>query len=107
MKPSAKHVVVLVTAPALRVGRALAAAILDHRAAACVNILPGIESHYVWQGKRERSRECLLVIKSTRPRLKQLEKVVLENHPYDTPEFLVLPVASGNARYLKWMADSL
>lgn len=107
MKPPQKYIVVLVTAPDRKTARRLAAVILESRSAACVNILPGVESHYVWQGRRERSREVLLVIKSTRVAAKRLEQVVLQNHPYDTPEFVVLPIASGNARYLKWISASL
>jgi periplasmic divalent cation tolerance protein len=107
MQTSRTHVVVLVTAPDLKSSRKLAAAILDQRAAACVNILPRVESHYLWQGKRERGAECLLIIKSAGRALEKLEKAVLENHPYDTPEFIVLPIRSGNARYLKWISDCL
>ena len=100
-----RFAVVLVTAPDVKVARKLAAACLEARAAACVNIVPGVESHYWWQGKLERGNELLLVIKTTTARLSALEKCVLANHPYDTPEFVVLPISSGNRRYLEWIAD--
>ena len=99
--------VVLVTAPDVKVARKLAAACLQARAAACVNIVPGLESHYWWQGKVERGSELLLVIKTTTARLSALEKCVLANHPYDTPEFVVLPISSGNRRYLDWISSSV
>jgi periplasmic divalent cation tolerance protein len=102
-----RFAVVLVTAPDLTVARKLAKACLEARAAACVNIVPRLESHYWWQGKLERGNELLLLIKTTAARLGALEKCVLANHPYDTPEFVVLPIASGNQRYLEWISSSL
>jgi periplasmic divalent cation tolerance protein len=99
-------VVVLVTAPDLKVARKLARAVLQARLVACASLIPKIESHYRWRGKIESSGEVLLIMKTTRPRLVALEKLVVARHPYDTPEFLVLSV-SGNRRYLKWLADSV
>jgi periplasmic divalent cation tolerance protein len=98
---------VLVTAPDVKVARKLAAVCLEARLAACVNIVPRVESHYWWQGKLERGNELLLVIKTTTARLSALEKCVLANHPYDTPEFVVLPIAAGNRRYLEWISGSV
>ena len=102
-----RFALVLVTVPNLKTARALAKAILESRQAACANIIPRLESHYWWQGKIERGNEMLLLIKTTVPKLRTLEKCVLANHPYDTPEFVVLPIASGNKRYLDWIADSV
>jgi periplasmic divalent cation tolerance protein len=99
--------VVLVTAPNVKVARKLAMACVESRAAACVNIIPRLESHYWWQGKVERGNELLLLIKTTTARLGVLEKCVLANHPYDTPEFVVLPISSGNRRYLDWISGSV
>ncbi len=103
MKSTRRHVVVFVTAPTVRVARAIAAAILDAPTAACVKLLPGVESHYVWQGKRERAKECQLLIKTTRPRLAALERVVRAHHPYDTPEFVAAPLVAGAEKYLDWI----
>jgi periplasmic divalent cation tolerance protein len=97
--------VVLVTAPDLKTARKLAAFILRDRLAACVNLVPKIESHYWWQGKLEKGVEVLLVIKTTGAKLRALEKNVITNHPYDTPEFVVLPITSGSRRYLDWLAS--
>ena len=106
MKAASSFAVVLVTAPDLKTARALAGVILDRRLAACVNLVPGVESHYQWQGKRERSREVLLVIKTRKARLAALERAVLAAHPYDTPEFLVMATTGGNASYLAWVAGN-
>lgn len=95
--------VVLVTTPTLKVARRLARAALDARLIACANLVPSIESHYVWQGRVERSTEVLMVMKTTRQRLAALEAQLLAQHPYDTAEFLALPVTRGAAKYLAWV----
>jgi periplasmic divalent cation tolerance protein len=107
MKPATTFCLVLVTAPNLKVARRLARAALAARLIACANLVPKVESHYWWQGKIERGNEVLLVLKTTQARLAKLEKLILAEHPYDTPEFLVLPLKSGSDRYLHWLAGSL
>jgi len=102
-----KFVLVLVTAPDIKTARTLAKAILSVRLAACVNLLPKIESHYWWEGKIEHGTEILMLIKTRKDRLKKLEKEIVARHPYDTPEFLVLPIADGNQRYLDWLSRSV
>ena len=104
---SASCFIVFVTAPSMEAARELAAAALEARAAACANLLPGVESHYWWQGELEKSAEVLIVFKTTQAQLPALEKTVLARHPYDTPEFVALPIAQGSARYLQWIADSV
>jgi periplasmic divalent cation tolerance protein len=101
------YAVVLVTAPDLKTARRLAQSALRVRLAACVNLLPGLESHYWWQGRLERGAEVVLLFKTTRRKLPALEKHLLARHPYDTPEFLVLPLAGGAKRYLDWLAASV
>ena len=104
MKPATKFAVVLVTAPNLKIARALARATLQARLIACANLVPKIESHYWWHEKIEFGAEVLLVLKTTKPKLAALEKLVLAKHPYDTPEFIVLPLSAGSKRYLDWLA---
>jgi periplasmic divalent cation tolerance protein len=104
MKPAAKFAVVLVTAPDLKAARTLAKAALQAKLIACANLIPKIESHYWWQGKIESGAEVLLVLKTQQSKLAALEKLVLAKHPYDTPEFLVLPLGAGSKKYLDWLA---
>ena len=106
MKPAAPFAVVLVTAPDLKTARALARAALQARLIACANLVPKIESHYWWRGKIESGAEVLLVLKTTRRKLAALEKLILSKHPYETPEFLVLPLIAGSKKYLDWLAAS-
>ena len=107
MKSAAQFSVVLVTAPDLKIARQLAKAALRARLVACANLVPQIESHYWWQKKIETVAEVLILFKTTRKLLPALEQLVLSKHPYDTPEFLVLPLKAGSARYLKWIEDSV
>ena len=106
MRSAASFALVLVTASDLRTARALACAALAARLAACVNLVPRIESHYWWQGKLESGAEVLLLLKTRKAHLAALEKLILKQHPYDTPEFLVVPISSGTTRYLEWLASS-
>jgi len=106
MKKTADYSMVFVTAPDKKVARQLARAALEKRLVACANLVAGMESHYWWQGKLERSAEILIIFKTTTRRLAALEKLVLAQHPYDTPEFVVVPLRAGTDRYLNWIMDS-
>lgn len=106
MKSAAKFSLVLVTAPDMKSARALAKAALQSKLIACANLVPKIESHYWWQGRVESGAEVLLILKAPRARLAALEKLILAKHPYDTPEFLALPLNAGSQKYLDWLAGS-
>jgi periplasmic divalent cation tolerance protein len=97
---------VLVTTPDLKTARRLAQSALLARLIACANLVPKVESHYRWQGKLESGAEVLMVMKTRRANLRKLEALVLAKHPYDTPEFVVLGLQSGSAKYLAWLAAS-
>jgi periplasmic divalent cation tolerance protein len=101
-----RYVLVLVTTPDLRTARTLAQAALTARLIACANLLPKIESHYLWQEKSESHTEVLMLLKTAKTKLAALEKLIIAKHPYDTPEFLALPVTAGNQKYLAWLAAS-
>ncbi len=106
-KSPGKFAVVLVTAPDLETARKLANSALDARLIACANLISKLESHYLWQGKIERGSEVLMLLKTTSAQLGALEKLIIAQHPYDTPEFLVLPINRGNKRYLDWLQGSV
>jgi periplasmic divalent cation tolerance protein len=107
MKKASSFYLVLVTAPNRKVARQLAAAALKSHLVACANLLPGIESHYWWNGKMESAAEVLILFKTIRAHLSKLEKLVLKNHPYDTPEFVAVPLSGGNHHYLEWLRQSV
>lgn len=98
---------VFVTAPDIKVARSLARSALNAKLIACANLVPKIESHYRWQGKIEVSPEVLMIMKTAKTKVAGLEKLILGRHPYDTPEFLVVPIKAGSKRYLDWLADSI
>jgi periplasmic divalent cation tolerance protein len=99
--------IVLVTAPDEKTARALAHAALRTRSAACVNLLPGVESHYWWKGKLEAGSEILMIFKTTQRRLAALKRLILEEHPYETAEFIAFKITAGSKRYLEWIGDSV
>jgi periplasmic divalent cation tolerance protein len=98
-----KLLVVLSTFPDAAVARAAAEALVNESLAACVNLLPGIESVYRWEGKLENSEEVLSVIKTTAERYPALEARLRELHPYDVPEIVALPAAAVAESYLEWV----
>ena len=85
--------------------RRLASAALKHRVAACIQILPGLESHYAWKGKKVISREYLLLAKTTQRKSKSLEKLWKKIHPYDCPELIALSGRAATA-YAHWVESS-
>jgi len=102
-----KYCCVLSTVPNIKKARTLAGLLVSRRIAACVQILPGLESHYRWRGKKETSEEVLLLIKTEASVYKQLEKILLKNHPYEVPEIVCLPITKGSKTYLKWISGEV
>src|SRR5258707_5105427 len=98
-----RYRVVLVTCGSIGEARTIGRGVVAKKLAACANIVTGVESIYRWKGKVERAREVLVVIKTTAPRLPDLEREVNRLHSYDVPEFIVLPVVAGSREYLKWV----
>ncbi|MBN95784.1 MAG: divalent-cation tolerance protein CutA [Deltaproteobacteria bacterium] len=98
------HRVVLCTCPP-DVAEGIARQVVEGRIAACVNIVPAVQSVYRWEGKMCADAESLLIIKTTSSRVSELTERLLEIHPYDVPEVIALPIESdvGNARYLQWL----
>ena len=100
--------IVLVTCGSAAEARKIAEALVKKRLAACVNLVAApVESVYRWKGKLDKSRERLLIIKTSKTRLRALEREVLRLHSYETPEFIALPISSGSSKYLSWIAQSL
>lgn len=95
------------TAPDRDRAQFLAQGLLTRRLVACVNILPGIESHYWWQDRLETANEVLMIMKTTQDRWQELEAFMREQHPYDTPELIGLPVSAGLDRYLNWIDNEV
>ena len=101
-----EHVLILTTLPVDADVVAFAKALVEERLAACVNLLPAMDSVYRWEGRVERESERQVIIKTTRERTETLWERVRELHPYEVPEFVVLAIVDGNDAYLRWIADS-
>jgi periplasmic divalent cation tolerance protein len=100
--------VVLVTCNSVREGRKIGRALVKARLAACVNVLQTpIESIYRWKGSVDSAKEFLLIIKTSRARLKALEAAVKRLHSYDVPEIIALPIEKGSQDYLAWLSESV
>ena len=95
--------IIFVTVPNRRAANRLARALVKERLAACVSLVPKVESYYRWKGKMERSSELLLLIKTTSRRYPTLQKRIRTLHSYTVPEILALPVVRGNPEYLAWL----
>ena len=83
----------------------IARAVVEERLAACVQVLPPIQSIYRWQGAVEQSEEILMLFKTTSAQFPALEKRIAELHSYDTPEIVAVPVAAGAEKYLNWLRE--
>ena len=95
---------VLTNCPDEEVANTIALAVVEARLAACVNILPRVQSIYRWQGGVESATEIPLFIKSTATSYPALESIIRQHHPYDVPEIIALPVTQGLPAYLNWVA---
>ncbi len=100
------YVIVLTTLPASVDRAAFAETLVREHLAACVNVLPEMQSVYRWKGKVEQEREHQVLIKTTAVRLHDVQARIRELHPYDVPELLVLRVDGGDEMYLDWISQS-
>lgn len=98
---------ILCTCPDVETAAALSRSLVEEKLAACVNIVPGIRSIYRWQGAVVDDQEVLMVIKSLASRHQELEARLLENHPFDVPEVIAVPVDKISASYLAWIESSV
>ncbi|HVM07534.1 MAG TPA: divalent-cation tolerance protein CutA [Acidimicrobiales bacterium] len=85
----------------------LAKTLVEGAAAACVQVVGPIVSHYRWQGKTQQSSEYLLVVKTTAERADATVASIVEAHPYEVPEVLVTPVVGGHDPYLRWVTENV
>ncbi|MFC4161470.1 divalent-cation tolerance protein CutA [Chitinimonas lacunae] len=103
MSQSTEVIVVVCNAPDEATARALASALVERRLAACVNILPAVQSVYRWHGEIEQAGEWPLLIKTTVSRYAEVETLLRERHPYELPEIIALPLTAGLPGYLDWV----
>ncbi|MBN1368211.1 MAG: divalent-cation tolerance protein CutA [Dehalococcoidales bacterium] len=102
-----KFIVIMVTAKDNTEAQKIAREILGKRRAACVNIIPAVNSTFWWLDKIESENECLLIIKTSVFMLNAVTEIIKKNHSYSVPEIIALPVVGGNPDYLKWIENTL
>ena len=95
---------VLTNVPDLECAQLIARTLVEARLAACVNLLPAVQSIYRWQGQIEEATEITLLIKTTSRQVDSLQKAIVKLHPYDVPEIIATPIVAGYAPYLQWIA---
>jgi periplasmic divalent cation tolerance protein len=98
---------VLTTCACLEEARRIASTLVERQLAACVNIVPQIESVYRWQGKIDTATEMLLIIKTTSAAFDRLRGALIELHSYEVPECIEINIEDGNAAYLQWIGESV
>ena len=106
MGPDTHFVVVLTTFPVDREVDQFAQTLVREKLAACVNVLPVMQSIYSWEGTLETSNERQVVIKTSSSRVRELETRLKALHPYDVPEFVVIPIIDGSHDYLSWISEN-
>ena len=100
-----RAVLVYTTWPSIVEAERAGRAIVERRLAACVNILPGMISHYWWQGKIERAEEVVMLVKTRAALTEAVRQAVKELHSYETPSIMVLPLESVDADYYRWIVE--
>ncbi len=99
--------IVLVSVPDEATAKKLARRAVTSKFCACVNIIPSLRSIYWWEGEIEESTELLLILKTDQKNVFKLEELILEEHPYSTPEYVVLDSSFVTDKYKKWIGDNL
>jgi periplasmic divalent cation tolerance protein len=100
-------IVVLMTAANREEGNRIAESLVEKRLAACVQVLPEMQSVYRWQGEVARESEVMLLAKTTLDRFDELDRAVREIHSYETPEIIALPITAVSAPYLDWLQEEV
>ena len=103
----AEPIVVFITAASAEEAMRIADALVDSKLAACVQVLPEMQSIYLWKGEVERAREVLMIAKTTTAKFEALQSRLRAIHSYETPEIIALPIVAGAEDYLKWLTSSL
>lgn len=98
--------IVLCTFPSVEKARQIGTVLVETQLAACVNLIPAIQSIYRWEGKVEEQEEVLALFKTTTARYSELQQVVTEMHPYEIPELIALDLSAGLPVYLQWVLSS-
>ena len=107
MSTDVTHLIVLNTCPGSISAKKIAQELIAEKLAACVNVVPGVQSWFRWLNKVDNANEHMLVIKTTTDAYAALEKRIKALHPYELPEIIAVPIHTGLAEYLDWISNSI
>jgi len=102
-----KVIMVFATCPDTALARQFGQHLVGTGMAACVNVVPGASSIYRWQGEIQEDQEVMMIIKTVHERLAEITAWIQQNHPYDLPEVVAVPVEDGLNGYLQWVKDAV
>ena len=102
-----EKVVIYITTGTDEEAQKVAEELLKQRKAACVSILPGVNSIFWWQDKLDSAQEILLIVKTKASLVDEIVRLVTEIHSYDVPEIIALPIMGGNLDYLEWIGKEV
>lgn len=97
------RIIILITAGSQEEARKIAESLVEEKKAACVNIVPGVDSLFRWEGKLDSARESLLLVKTRASLFPEIVELVKRTHSYEVPEIIALPIIAGSEDYLKWL----
>ncbi len=102
-----KNIIIFITTGSKKEAEAIARDLIGKRLAACVSILPSVESVYTWKGRTQASKEYLLIAKTEDRLFLKVEKAVKGLHSYECPEIVAFQLTRGSADYMRWMKGSI
>ena len=106
MENTAKHILVITTCPGTISAKKIAQDLVTEKLAACVNIIPGVQSFFSWVGKVDSANEHMLIIKTVSDNYDALERHIKKVHPYELPEIIAVPIEAGLTAYLEWISKN-
>jgi len=101
------YIIIFITTSNKKEAQKIAQALMAGKLAACVNIIENIQSLFWWKAKVDLARESLLIVKSVKPKLAKIIRLVKSLHSYQVPEIIALPILAGNKDYLRWIDESI
>ena len=102
-----ESIIIFCTTPDQKTAQKIAQNLVENHLAACCNILNEVKSVFNWQGKVQIENECLMIVKSVSDKFKQIEKMIIELHPYEIPEIIATDISLGSANYLNWIKENI